>query len=186
MKSRSLVWLSAAAFVLVGWLAIGQVWGSEPAVVDFHPASGEIGMPRMIGIKYLIRRESFGNPSAPVTSLSIASAVVDREAVQFIAKLSSLRSITLDDVNIDDQDLAAILSGNAKCEWMNIARTDVSDDSVDALAKATALKTIHINNTALTRSGFQQLKQRRPDLEIYSSYSPDGTSKKKPASGPKP
>lgn len=108
-------------------------------------------------------------------NISFDSAVIDKSAKQKIAELSSanvsigelskLESLTLQRINLSDDDLKLF----RKCrhlKFANLMDSDVTDDSIVILSEFEKLKRVYLVNTAVTIQGAQQLRMLRPDMDV--------------------
>lgn len=57
----------------------------------------------------------------------------------------------------DDDALAALTPLGPQVAWLNLARTQVTDDGLDVLARMPHLTRLHLENTAVTDDGLQHL-----------------------------
>lgn len=102
-------------------------------------------------------------------NLRNCSYVGDAEA-QVIGYLDSLEELDMHATDITDAGVLS-LSNLPNLRGLDLSMTLVSDAAVPALTKVPQLKTLNLTGTTVTSKGIDELRAKRPSLEIISSRS---------------
>lgn len=157
-------------FLLVALAIIANANLSNAAdgPVHFVEPEHSVFVLRAIGVKSHIAARDFEKiPDVKVVQkISIVNAVLDESAKRTLAQGTSVLEVTLEDVNVDDKDLAFWAVRWRKCRFLNLSGTDVTDDSVDTIASMSSLRRIVLYNASITQKGIHRLRELRPDLAI--------------------
>jgi Leucine-rich repeat (LRR) protein len=84
----------------------------------------------------------------------------------YLRGLDKLELLHLDGHDIGDDGLASFLSELKALKQLDIARTQVSDESIECIAGLKSLKTLVITDTDITDAGANRLKERLPHCYI--------------------
>ena len=104
--------------------------------------------------------------------LTIDSAAMSLDGWQQLAKLNQLQQLDLRDAAVDNDQLAAAVSGMPKLKALRLSGksglTSVDDGGLAVLAKCPELKALAIDDLWVSTAGIQHLSQNKKLVELYA------------------
>lgn len=89
---------------------------------------------------------------------------MDAGLTDWLRKATNLRELDLSSTRVDDSVVDAIAAGRLSLLWLT--GTDVTDESIDQLAKLGSLEMVDLQQTKITAAGIARLREARPNLQI--------------------
>ncbi len=99
-----------------------------------------------------------------VRNVTICNAVVDDSGWRVVANADPCM-LVLQDVNLEDGDLALILA-SSQCAYLDITNSFVTSAAIPSIARSTGLKEIVITGSGIGLNEAAVLHRLRPDLRI--------------------
>jgi hypothetical protein len=126
-----------------------------PAQGDEPPLTQEQAIARiaLLGGKVGINRNKPGHPLVSVVLSGVR--IADRD-VAFLARIPTLRSVSLEELPISDNALTSLMGLDLR--FMSLRKTRVSDMGLKALRGMSNLKALMLDETAITDKGLRELK----------------------------
>jgi hypothetical protein len=109
-----------------------------------------------------------------VTDLSIWGVALTREDLQTIGKLNHLRTLSLEECEIDDADLA-FLSDLRNVGDLRLHRNPVTDDGLRHLSAMKKLYRLHLGFTRVNGSGLKHISPELQRLTLSGTQLDDST-----------
>jgi hypothetical protein len=126
--------------------------GGEPALTQ-EQAMARVAL---LGGKVGIDRKKPGHPLVSVVLSGVR--IADRD-VAFLARIPTLRSVSLEELPISDNALTSLMGLDLK--FMSLQKTRVSDIGLKALHRMRNLHALLLDDTAITDKGLRELKGLR-------------------------
>ena len=110
-------------------------------------------------------------PAAAIASLPPLDALTMQESgltdsgFALISRIATLLKLNLNYSAIGDQGLVH-LAGHARLADLQVAKTRVSDASIPLMAALPALKSVYLDQSRVTRAGYERLEKLRPDVRV--------------------
>ncbi len=99
-----------------------------------------------------------------IQQLRLEATRVDAGLTDWLRKATNLRELDLSSTRVDDSVVDAIAAGRLSLLWLT--GTDVTDESIDQLAKLGSLEMVDLQQTKITAAGIARLREARPNLQI--------------------
>jgi uncharacterized membrane protein len=111
---------------------------------------------------------------------SVAGTAMTDAAMATVGTCLELRTLRIDHTSIGDAGVKA-LANLQKLEVLNCFGTKLTDASIDSIAKLSGLRAVYLGSTDVTSAGLEQLRAKRPGLNVQGN-----ASVPKPAAKPAP
>ena len=117
--------------------------------------------------------EAFGDeelallaPLAPkIAWLDLSKTDVTDAGMDNLAEMEALRRLYLKHTAVGDDGLAA-LAGLGALAYLNLFGAQVTDEGLRHLGALESLETVYLWQTGVTEAGAEELRARRPELEV--------------------
>jgi hypothetical protein len=83
-----------------------------------------------------------------------------------VPPMPAVRSVRLDNTQLSDVGIAALLSRTTDAEVVNLVGTRATDAVFAALLQLPSLRRAYVFDTAVTGAGIEAFRARRPGVEI--------------------
>lgn len=94
--------------------------------------------------------------------------ITDR-GIEHLAKVQSLEHLVLRGSKVTDEGVSRLVTGLPRLRSLSLARTKITDASVDRLAALPRLEQLDVSDTQITRTGLSRLRSLRPDIDVRGS-----------------
>lgn len=99
--------------------------------------------------------------------LQLDNTAITDEGLKVIAQFPHLVRLHLNGTNTGNAGIQ-LLSTSAFLEYLNVNQTKLDNRGLASLSTAVQLRQLYCWNTAITMAGVETLRQKRPDLSIFS------------------
>ncbi|MCF2949506.1 hypothetical protein L0668_15405 [Paraglaciecola aquimarina] len=130
--------------------------GLQITAFNFHTSMDENAWQALSPLAEFISYADFGGMT------------INQQSWQQIAKLPQLRSLLLDNANLESTDLAP-LNQLKKLQVLNLFNTGINDKNSPDLAKIISLKKLYVGQTEITLDGLQIIQSSLKQAKIYHS-----------------
>lgn len=114
--------------------------------------------------------------AARIEELSLARASVTDAGMMQFPPMPAVRTVRLDNTQLTDVGIIAVLSRTLDAEVVNLVGTKASDGVFVMLSKLPKLRRVYVFDTAITSAGIDRFRAARPRVEIVVGQAVPGTS----------
>ncbi len=103
---------------------------------------------------------------ADIQSLDVDGSILTHDSFKHIARLTGLKTLTLDGTDADDRDVEFISTRMPSLQSLNLSYTKITDKAMASIAKMRSIRSLSFQKDAITAKGLMHLAQNQAITEI--------------------